>query len=352
MAYTFFPKQQSEIKKELSDFPEDNLKEIETLFAILRNKSKTPINIDPAKKSNVNISRELSDEISLADIKKKANLNKIKIKYGNGSSGNRGANNRGNLFEPQFADALLKWWAGEDVGNDAIMSSIKYLDKVYDISNSKKFKVNVVGGENTRRPLKFGSKIELTNPKGAGFDVGESVRDNTLELDKKDIYLSLKLGGTTTFFNVGIKTILTTAEIKKGNITNSNGLKLLGLFGINPAQFCNIFNKPGKGFIDKNPKFNKIALQNLLQSGIGFGYCIVHKKGGKIHTKKMDKKDMIRAATITGKPTIYYGGKGGKGKRVDVEFESSAYKFKINIRDTQGKDGYPTRMMCDFTDKK
>ena len=266
MAYTFFPKQQSEIKKELSDFPEDNLKEIEPLFAILRNKSKTPINIDPAKKSNVNISRELSDEISLADIKKKANLNKIKIKYGNGSSGNRGANNRGNLFEPQFADALLKWWAGEDVGNDAIMSSIKYLDKVYDISNSKKFKVNVVGGENTRRPLKFGSKIELTNPKGAGFDVGESVTDITLELDKKDIYLSLKLGGTTTFFNVGIKTILTTAEIKKGNITNSNGLKLLGLFGINPAQFCNIFNKPGKGFIDKNPKFNKIALQNLLQS--------------------------------------------------------------------------------------
>ena len=37
----------------------------------------------------------------------------------------------------------------------------------------------------------------------------------------------------------------------------------------------------------ENPKFNKTALQNLLQSGIGFGYCIVHKKGGKIHTKKI-----------------------------------------------------------------
>ena len=28
------------------------------------------------------------------------------------------------------------------------------------------------------------------------------------------------------------------------------------------------------------------------------------------------------------------------------------YKFKLNIRDTQGKDGYPTRMMCDFTTLK
>jgi hypothetical protein len=25
--------------------------------------------------------------------------------------------------------------------------------------------------------------------------------------------------------------------------------------------------------------------------------------------------------------------------------------FKINIRDTQGTDGYPTRMMCDFKPK-
>ena len=27
----------------------------------------------------------------------------------------RGANNRGNLFEPQFADAMFEaWWAGEE----------------------------------------------------------------------------------------------------------------------------------------------------------------------------------------------------------------------------------------------
>jgi len=60
---------------------------------------------------------------------------------------------------------------------------------------------------------------------------------------------------------------------------------------------------------------------------------------------------MKKAAKPVGNVTVYYGGKTGRGKRVDVEFQSASYKFKINIRDTQGKDGYPTRMMCDFTAK-
>ena len=61
----------------------------------------------------------------------------------------------------------------------------------------------------------------------------------------------------------------------------------------------------------------------------------------------MDSKAMKAAAKV-GACTVYYGGKTGKGKRIDMEFKSSYYTFKLNIRDTQGKDGYPTRMMCDF----
>jgi hypothetical protein len=59
---------------------------------------------------------------------------------------------------------------------------------------------------------------------------------------------------------------------------------------------------------------------------------------------------MIESATV-GTVTIHYGGKGGRGKRIDMEMESAHYKFKLNIRDTQGRDGYPTRLMCDFTKK-
>ena len=59
----------------------------------------------------------------------------------------------------------------------------------------------------------------------------------------------------------------------------------------------------------------------------------------------------MKKAAITGNMTIFYGGKTGKGKRIDIEMESPLYKFKLNIRDTQGNDGYPTRLMCDFKDK-
>ena len=68
-------------------------------------------------------------------------------------------------------------------------------------------------------------------------------------------------------------------------------------------------------------------------------------------SKKMDESSMKAAAKV-GTCIIHYGGKTGKGKGIDMEMSSPYYKFKINIRDTQGKDGYPTRMMCDFTTLK
>ena len=41
-------------------------------------------------------------------------------------------------------------------------------------------------------------------------------------------------------------------------------------------------------------------------------------------------------------------GKTGNGKRVDIEIETKKYKLKLNLRDTQGAGGYPTRLMGDF----
>jgi len=61
----------------------------------------------------------------------------------------------------------------------------------------------------------------------------------------------------------------------------------------------------------------------------------------------MTQSAMKTAAAVTA-PVVYYGGKGGKGKRIDIEMQSSTYVFKLNLRDTQGGDGYPTRLMCDF----
>ena len=348
MAYDYFPTSATDIERNL-DWPDDRKKEVIALFNYLKKDDSTPINIDKNKKSLVNVSRSLQGVHNLDTIKTAAKLNLVNVKYGNGSSGNRGANNRGNAFETQFATALEAWYQGEQVKDTAILAAIEDLDKHYKLRNSKTFDAAVVGGENTKRPLNFTGKIHLENPKGSGNDVGKSVTDITLtgEGISKPVYLSLKFETTTTFFNSGIKTILTKAEIDKGEIKNANGLKLLKLFGVDPKRFCTIFSDnfdSDTGVVRARPNRD---IQHLLKSGIGSGYHIIHKMGRRVLSKKMDTRAMNTAASV-GSVTIYYGGKTGRGKRIDMEMESRTYKFKLNIRDTQGRDGYPTRMMCDF----
>ena len=158
----------------------------------------------------------------------------------------------------------------------------------------------------------------------------------------------MKLGTTTTFFNVGVRTVLPPEDIKANNIKNKDGKKLLKLFGIQQDLFCDVFNGTLKTGVTRKPKLNSGDIETLLKSGIGYGYHIIHKMSTTIISKEMDIKAMNKAARV-GSATIYYGGKTGLGKRIDIEMESQTYKFKLNFRDTQGKDGYPTRLMCDFS---
>ena len=353
-AYSFFPTTEEEISARLKGFTHQVVVDITNLFKLLKGGDATPINIDMKKPNFINVSRIFQGFMDITDIRKRAGLKAIKIKFGNGSKGNRGANNRGNLFEKQFADAIELWYAEGDVAvaDKDLLRAIKDLDKTYNLGKSKTFDAKVVGGENTKRPLDFSGKISITNPRGVGFNIGQSVTDITLMTDNNPpIYLSLKLGGTTTFFNVGIKTKLTKKEIDEGEILNVDGRKLLDLFGIDNKRFCTIFNpdvKTESGVVNGRPDAS--ALAHLLQSGIGFGYHVIHKIARGIISKKMDESKMKESARV-GAVKIFYGGKGGSGKRIDIEMESKFYMFKINIRDTQGTDGYPTRMMCDFKPK-
>jgi hypothetical protein len=357
MAYDFFPESVEKLQEGIKTFPTDVQAEIVGMYRYLSDKhgTKTPINIDKAKPRNVNISRSLAEDTTIPLIKSNAKLQKVNIKFGNGSSGNRGVNNRGNLFEPQFAEALLKWWAGEIITDTAMKNAIEHLDKTYNIRSSSKFKVDIVGGENTRRPLRFGPPIELTNPKGQGYDVGQSVTDITLHTDNGPIFLSLKLGATVTFFNVGVRTVLTPQEIKAKKITNNNGLQILKLFNLDHDKFCDVFNQEytptaSDPFMVRTTNFDRTGLKKLLQSGVGYGYHVIHKIRGSILSKKMDQEAMRKSAEPQSL-TIFYGGRTGRGRRVDMVVETPSYIMQLNIRDTQGADGYPTRMMCNFTTK-
>ena len=356
MAYTVFPKSAKEIRALKTD--KTKIQEILQLYTFLTRKYKMvsdPINIDPNKISVVNVTRDLQPLTEITAIKTASKLSSIKIKFGNGSKGGRGANNKGNLFERQYVDALRDFHAGEDLKDKSLQPSIEGLYKMYKLSRYKDLEVEAVGELNVRRPLIFGPDIVMKASGQQGNNVGPIVTDITLR-DKKGgkpvLYLSLKMSGTTTFFNVGVKTILTTQEIKSGVIKNPNGNRLLKMFGVDKDDFCEIFNGKMKKGYSKNvwpsmSSLQKNQLEKLLQSGIGHGYHVIHRLGGTVKSTKIDESYMRQAA----KPTslnVYYGGMGGNGKRIDMEIITGKYLLKLNIRDTQGGDGYPTRLMGDF----
>jgi hypothetical protein len=356
MAYTFFPKTATEIQKTLKG-DKAKIDDIISLFAFLHKKFpkvQTPINIDPKAIAKVNVSRELQTDVNLNQLKSSAKITKITMKFGSGSSGGRGVQNKGNAYEGILAGAIEKWWNGDTV-DSSLLTTINKISKLHKLEKCPSLKVNMVGELNNKRPFTFtsegviiGSKIPVSNN-----NLGPVVTDITLECGKRKVYLSLKTGGTVTFFNSGIKTVLSPTEIKTGKITNPDGLKILDMFNINDALFCDIFNgKLKQGYSEdvwkRMTAKQKSQLKNFLKSGIGHGYTIVHKLAGETKVYDIDENYMNEAATPTS-CMVYYGGKGGSGKRIDMEINTGHYKLKLNMRDTQGGDGYPTRMMCDYT---
>ena len=363
MAYTLFPKNKSEIIKNCFTQPK-RAADIITLFTYLRKKYSgvlTPINIDVKVLGKVNVSRELQGLVEIKDIIRDTSISEINIKFGSGSSGNRGVKNRGLAFEASFATGVQNFWNGENSSNDSSLNkAITQLAELENFKSLKELTVLEEGANNTKRPLKFQPGPIITSPTGS-LDIGPAVTDLTLyEVgDKTKVapnkvvsYLSLKFESTTTFFNIGVKTILTKKEIQEGAIKNKDGIKLLDMFGISNEMFCKVFNGDYITTNNKENTFNKINKQYLskfLQSGIGYGYTIVHKiNASKTLVFKLDKSYMKLASTPQS-CTVFYAGKTGKGKRVDIEVQTPKYMLKINIRDSQGTDGYPTRIMGDFT---
>ena len=131
-AYSFFPKDEKTIKSTLkdADWPKEKIADVVSLFNYLKKKDETPINCDLAQKGNVNVTRTLQGSQSIDNIISNSGISNFKIKWGNGSSGNRGANNRGNAFEKVFADSLFAWFEeGDDAVKDAsILAAIQDLD--------------------------------------------------------------------------------------------------------------------------------------------------------------------------------------------------------------------------------
>lgn len=358
MAFTDFPKSDKEIQN----------KDIKKLYKVVTQFTdmEDPISLDPDKPNLVNITRKLqTDRKAIQAIKQltgqdmsKGDIrwNGLKIKFGEGSRGGRGTKSKGFAFENSLISDLDK--VVKEGFSKSRMEEFNHpelIKQMVDEFGLKKgnFTVSLDGSANKPRPLEF----DGDSPKigYSGETMAETVTDITIKKGTESYYLSAKFGGTLTFFNSGVTKIFPANEIKKGEITNENGVALLNTLGINNKAFCAVFNLYDKGKTLKTKPLPAKAdvgkLQALVSSGIGSGYYYVQAGKGVDKFFKIDNKFNKKASTITSEPTVYYGGKDGEGKRIDVSFESAEYIFKVNIRNKQG-GLYPSHIMCDYKAKK
>lgn len=350
MAYDFIPSSESEIQSTIRNT--DAMADAINVFRALTTKFpayKDPLAFDLSKPKAVKVIRSLSSSISLKEYQKLCNY--VRLEFGSGSRGGRGAGNKGNKFESIFAHDIENWFIGEELSDPSNLPLIEELDRIHNLSSYKnvkaKFIAKTVGEKNTKRPFNYGSRISL----GRGVvDIGQDVSDIDLYADNKLIaHLSMKFGPTVTFFNAGTLKAIPTKQVEAGFVANPDGQRLLEMMGLDNAWFCSIFtgNKSARG-LNSGRKPDTAALEHLLQCGIGYGYTMVHKIKNNNKVLKITS-DYMRAASKIKNVTIRYGGASGTAKKVEVIVTTPKYIISFNFRDSTGNNrGFPTRVMADY----
>ena len=274
--------------------------------------------------------------------------------------------NMGNQYEDDLTKSLIDYCSGQKPKKypEHVNKIISTLTEKY---GSAPTKAIGEGGKNQKRPLKkSGSSIIISAGGATTNNIGSTLTDITLEIDGKPVYLSVKFGSTLSFFNCGIRSsgkdklaLFPEGKLKKGEIPD-DGKEYLEMFGIDEQKFIDVFANYGKGtgttvenHIERTTlsASGKQALENLIKSGVGYGYWMCHYTGSDLNFYEIDRDYMDKAATLIGNSVeINYGGAGGKGKRIDMIFETQSYEFKFNIRNKQG-GVYPTHTNGDYYKK-
>jgi hypothetical protein len=222
--------------------------------------------------------------------------------------------------------------------------------------NSPANKVKDTGSKNTSRPI-VATKTSLYIEPNSALKHGALLADVKVHHKSGVSNLSLKYGKTLTFMNAGVMQIFKESEMKTREIKNEVGKNILAAFGIDEELFCEVFNQYGKkSFKDESGKkklngAQKKLLSNLLSTGIGADYWMVHGQENKsVNFYYMDETKNKTASAAPDEVLINYGGAGGRAKRLDVEFSNTYFDFSLNIRNKQS-GVYPSHIMLDYTTK-
>ena len=361
MAYNFIPT----TKKEILVKPEflrvkKTQGHVLILFQYLRRQFRDiedPIALDPSNPTQVKVTRKITSVMPVPTLLRNAGVSGIRVTPGEGSRGNRGAGNRGNAFEQQMQEDIMRWVKGVPIINDAHAAFIEEFVNYYKITKFDKVEVIPEGALNQKRPLIIqGESIFVGS--SSDPDIGKTVTDLTVETETQDIkktgrtiYLSLKYGGTVTFFNVGIAKFITAIDFQQGKISSAEGKQILNLFGLDEKKFLDTFSNSGKIYAPENvtSKINKGRLTAFIKSGIGYGYHLVHLLNNRIEHFEMTKQ-FLEKSSQPQSVKILYGGASGNAKRVDILVETANFKLKFNLRNKAGGIN-PNFILCDYKKK-
>jgi len=293
--------------------------------------------------------------------------------------GGRGAGGKKvNMGEKYEQDLAKSFYAYADGGGPYPNHVEKILKAICKSRAGKCFKsAEHVGGKNSPRPIQQrGSGAFYISAGGKDKkDIGSTLTDITLKIGKpgkgggnESIYLSVKFGDTLSFFNIGVRgpksenaeglRLFPKTKLESGEIPEE-GQRYLDMFNIDHGKFLDVFSK-----YDKESKTPTVAdhrtshqiegqakkdLEDLCASGVGYGYWMVHYTGTDLHVYEVTKSYMKSASTLTSDTIgIDYGGAGGAGKRIDINFQTKEYDFKFNIRSKSGGEIYPTHSNGDY----
>jgi hypothetical protein len=352
-AYDILPKTEGEI--DILDIPH-NKENLKNLFRTLQNNGAgigDPIAISKnPKEKGIKVHRQVADDFDLKSLGKKHGFS---LTAGNGSRGGTGSKSMGFGFEGQIFKDIEEYIKN---GESAEFTYPDFMKEFHTevLGKHKEISVTLDGGKNTRRPLEFDTIGGLIG--GKDLDIGSKVTDITVTGDGYPYYLSLKYGGTVTFFNAGVTKIFPPSDFESGKLKNRDAKALLKMLGINEKKFIDIFvnydKKNAKKIVPKitedvTRKANLRALLRLLLTGVGHGYWMVHKKGKNVDFYQMTRRQMMNSCKVQ-KVTVLYP-QPGTAKRIDIEVLTPVYEFKINIRNKQG-GLYPSHIMCDYKPRK
>lgn len=313
-----------------------------------------PFSFDVSKPKNVKVVRSLQHELDLGKWKNTG----FNMVFGNGSRGGRGVHNKGFVFESELFKALQLYIEEgiEECKNNKFYDAIVKIDKLIP---DKFYPDSLIssGGLNQKRQTnitKNGVKHHAGN-----MNIGAGISDVTLVCKnkigvKRDIYLSLKEGGTVSFISLGVRRWFIESELKEGNIVTPPGSDLLNLLHINHKKFCNVFNDYDAKNNNKEYEYDDITeklktspyFEEFLKSVIGYGYVMVHRQRGKTNVFEMTQEKMNSYLKIQ-KAIVEYP-KNGSFKCVNVTVTLSGITIKFNIRNTNGGI-YPTHLLANYT---